>query len=612
MGVPGFFGSLMRKYGKNGFIEEEISDEIETLYFDWNSLIHPVCLEEATIHRNEKDLSVLHEKQFKAIVKYTKGVIDFVKPKKVYIAIDGVAPKAKINQQRTRRFKSAADNNFMKNLRKKYKKKSDVNPLWNSACITPSTEFLYDLSEYTIKCIKSGYFDPTGKMKIYFSSYKHKGEGEHKIYAHIKKTLNKINKNKEKSNDKSDSKKNKNSKNSDDDKSEKNKKSENSSGKKKVFAVYGLDADLIFLSLAQEDAAKIYLVREKSEFEPKKQQLKKNPKLVYVNIDTIKNIISQYMNNNQPIKKEKYINMFVMDFIFICKFLGNDFLPHFPSINVRQNSLFVLVETYHKMRIKYGEFLIEKTDKKIIINQKLLKYFLKKLSKIEFNEIQRINRSIFFQKKNKSEKMPPDAYEKELHCWKNLIQTNNSKFHDPIRFNQSGWKYRYYETYFGKKYNRNKISEAYLEGLTWSINYYFFECPSWSWMYEYNHAPLISDLYNYLQLNKKKYDINKIKFEKSDAISPMIQLLAVLPPSGFHFLPKSYQQKLSKDKYKNLYPETFSEDYLNKEANWLCIPHLPPLNIELLQNDFADCKLDKGEKERNTMEDTVFVKKAKK
>ncbi|EEC51826.1 predicted protein, partial [Phaeodactylum tricornutum CCAP 1055/1] len=110
-----------------------------------------------------------------------------VKPKvSVYMAIDGVAPRAKLNQQRSRRFRSAMD---MAEATKDLKdEKGNQREVFDSNCITPGTEFLAKVSntiQYFIrKKIKE---DPSWHgLTVIFSGHDVPGEGEHKIMQHIR------------------------------------------------------------------------------------------------------------------------------------------------------------------------------------------------------------------------------------------------------------------------------------------------------------------------------------------------------------------------------------------------------------------------------------------
>ena len=306
MGVPYFFKKLLdkeRKY-KQQILFDKLNKQPNVLYIDGNCAIHPECFKIADKMIDEPDTYIKEGYMIKQIIDFFDYLEDFVDPKKeVYISIDGVAPMAKINQQRKRRVKSVIDNQIRNSIKKKFNKKISN---WSNSVISPGTEFMERLHLALVKHYKNKSETNDKKIKYTYSSYHTRGEGEHKILQDIKKN-----------------------------------KSKNS-------IVYGLDADLIFLTLAS-NISELYLLRESSTFKNNKQEEKNDhPELTYVSIDGVKKIINYEMADNiyiecqsmiiEPKQKYEEVN-FVDDYIFICFIIGNDFLPHPPSIDLRKEGL---------------------------------------------------------------------------------------------------------------------------------------------------------------------------------------------------------------------------------------------------------------------------------
>ncbi len=82
------------------------------------------------------------------IFNYIEHLFNKIKPTKVFfLAVDGVAPRAKMNQQRSRRFRTAKE---AEETRKKAIAKGQElpkEPPFDSNCITPGTPFMAKLHE---------------------------------------------------------------------------------------------------------------------------------------------------------------------------------------------------------------------------------------------------------------------------------------------------------------------------------------------------------------------------------------------------------------------------------------------------------------------------------
>lgn len=178
MGVPKFYRWLSERYPQINQILSgtTILPEFDNLYLDMNGIIH------ACTHPNEDTLanSLTNREMMLAIFRYIDHIVtEIVKPKKIlFMAIDGVAPRAKLNQQRARRFRAAqAQEESITKARQKGET-IDEEKLFDSNCITPGTAFMemvgYHLRYFIRKKIKE---DPIWRnLKIVFSGHDVPGE----------------------------------------------------------------------------------------------------------------------------------------------------------------------------------------------------------------------------------------------------------------------------------------------------------------------------------------------------------------------------------------------------------------------------------------------------
>ena len=146
------------------------------------------------------------------------------------------------------------------------------------------------LNEY----IKNFFNSIKKNYKIILSLTDEIGEGEHKLFHHIRK---------------------------------------NNIHKEQTTVVYGLDADLIMLSLLHvKYCDKIYLYRETPQF-IKQLDNSLNPSELYLlSINMLYDKIIKNMTDSEIINTN-----IITDYVFICFMLGNDFIPHNPAIMSSNN-----------------------------------------------------------------------------------------------------------------------------------------------------------------------------------------------------------------------------------------------------------------------------------
>ena len=294
-----------------------------------------------------------------------------------------------------------------------------------------------------------------------------------------------------------------------------------------ITVVYGLDADLIMLSLLHTKyCGDMYLYRETPHF-IKQLNSDLNPDELYllsIRQLGLKIVEEIYGKTDNTMDAYKVID----DYVFICFLLGNDFIPHNPAINIRNNGIEILMEIYKKH--------ISETNNFIIVDSNIhWKHFRQYCQIIALSE----NDYFIYEDKlrNKMEKrhIPNNTSDEKLYKL-NLLPSLNREKEKYINPSEDGWKKRYYETLFDIEYTEERLKQVtrkYLEALEWTWKYYSQYCHDWKWHYEYDYAPLVEDVLRTIPY----YEFDFIQTSRVPPIHELVQLIYVLPNESHCYLP---------------------------------------------------------------------------
>ena len=179
MGVPRFFRWISERYPKCNSVITDLTlmPVFDNLYLDMNGIIHQCS------HPDDNAPSPSERDMLLSIFAYIDRIVkQIVRPQKVlYIAVDGVAPRAKLNQQRSRRFAAA------KEASSSGGGEEDVDG-FDRNCITPGTSFMARIGDKLRGFIrwKIGQDPAWSHLKVVYSGANVPGEGEHKIMQYIR------------------------------------------------------------------------------------------------------------------------------------------------------------------------------------------------------------------------------------------------------------------------------------------------------------------------------------------------------------------------------------------------------------------------------------------
>ena len=460
MGIPAYFSYIIKNHQK--IIQEQIPSTIDMLYMDCNSIIYDaVRMVEKEEIINPDDI---HDNIITQVLKSIENYIKLINPiKLVYIAFDGVAPFAKMQQQKTRRHKTEYITRITAEIDSTKNKFSTLE-------ITPGTVFMNKLSTRIIQ------YNFT-KITTIISTSEEQGEGEHKLFDHMRNYPNKT----------------------------------------YNIAIYGLDSDLIMLGIFHYTLFnKVYICREAPEFN---LEITYKSSILFMDIGLLSDSIMIEMGSST----KRHVD----DYVFICFMLGNDFLPHFPALNIRTHGIQRLLDVY-RVKISYykDRYLVDVENKKI--NWGYMNKFIQELAKNEHEWI--LQEYNIRERERYIPEITPEQKEYAFQCIP-MLYRGEEKFICPT---ESFWEDRYYTVLFNNiKFNENKDKQIdkirdicinYIEGLEWTFKYYTVGCEDWRWKYNYHYPPLLKDLLLYVP----HFDMVFID-KKRPAFTPEQQLNYVLP-----------------------------------------------------------------------------------
>lgn len=496
MGIKHFFGWFRSNEQLKQVIHNKPPEHIDHVLIDMNGIIHDSA--QLVFKYGKHSSRIETPKHLKSRIKqpsigdlYLKiqekvnEIISIANPQKsVYLAIDGVAPKSKQNQQRQRRFRAAVEKI---NKEKLTGKNGEDNSSFDSNCITAGTKFMSDLSS-NLKNLN--WLRSRVPLQIKISTDSEPGEGEHKLIDWIRHyTLG------------------------------------SKEASEEIFCIVGLDADLILLCCLLKPQ-NVFIMRENDHFG-----------INYIDVREARKLL--------PIS--------VHDLLVLSCFVGNDFLPAVPSLEIKESApetgaldyFFEIYEKYFPSYLRKSKIFNENgllMRKSGFVNFKALKFIFQKLSEREQNVM--IARH-----------SDGDRFFNEL--WDGDIEDYRKK-------------------YYEKKLecaDKKKIVISYLKTVQWVYQYYSTGIPSWDWYYPHNYTLHSDDFSRYCPV-----DTLKFLFHKSEPCHPHEQLLRVIPPFNKYLVPTYLHEELERiAKTAN----TFRIDKAGKREEWEAITIVDFVNPEI-------------------------------
>ena len=475
---------------------------------------------------NPEELHLKFMSKFKDVL--TSNIIDIVKPTDVLIiGFDGIAPIAKIDQQRTRRFTSAeARKNHYENSRNKKDRRYDhifdqEEYMFNTLLFTPGTDFMNRVCE----TVRTWISDNRSKLPpfLYFTDVSERGEAEHKIFKYFDIMIKQL---------------------TEAFKGEKNKRSTIDVFRLNAHVIMGLDSDLFFISLLRIDFAFYWIRSTNYGFKKKKTKVisKKSQKdftyqppdeLTVIAIAGVRDFIIENMVSSD-IKDKQDIYTLIQDFVLLSFHIGDDFVPAMFILNIDPGYIITeLMKTYKMINetlieddpenkypfrlTKNGDIiyynlmiyysLFKDKEEEIYNDKGLLQQYESEVKELKQNNL---NTSIVLKNLNElrlkyrrenhkfefeNTMLLEGSYEDFVNLWPEIIVCPSMLTRQEI-----SKKEEFYRSVLMKNIDSelDNICNNYFTGLQWNLSYYIGLDVN-NWVYNYMFSPTINHLFSYLE-----------------------------------------------------------------------------------------------------------------
>lgn len=499
MGIPKFYGEWISTHIRNSI--DQSKRNYSSLSFDLNGLLHSArktVFESQTAtgtrliaEKYAKDPDLFKNAFFTEIGNSIVKTVEYFSPKDTLIlAIDGIAPAAKMQQQRARR-ERAAKEGFS---------------AFDRNALTPGTDIMIEIESYLEIFIQK--YRSKFPLTVIYSGHLTPGEGEHKIMEYYRSGIM----------------------------------------KEGNHVIYGLDADLILLSLVSP-LSNIYLSRENFDN--------------VVIIDEIKQYLLTFGQRA------------IHDFTIMMSLIGNDFLPHIPTMDQLSSSIDLMLNIYKNGNFnftnddfkidwaQFGLFLQELTTHD---NELYVALVIKQSSLLHPSTI--VSKSIF------DGGFSPDKF--RTFWYSRALSPRENNTTDQLNL------------LFGNIFDVNErlitMIESYCKTVAWVYLYYSKgqKYVSQSWAYPYYYSPLVSEISLMCQAENLETLINGYSITQFEDVFPtqeftvIHQLLSVLPKKSSNLIPNQYRNLVTDySMLADLYPDQFIDELDGTDIEHLSIPIIP-------------------------------------